>query len=235
MTNPPSLDAGRAANQVGDAQVKEFARQLLQEERAHYQVGLGHTLWSRAVAWLFKWFGRPLMATFYTADNDCISCNLCAEACPVGAIQMKPAVRVTTRAHPAENLQSIQVPRWKLSCESCNRCINICPVSAINTSLARIVIAAALVAVSIWALFFAWGALLSGLPPAATGFPGNGPLFTLIKIVLVIAGHWIGAALMGPVTRWAEKIPPLRRLMLTCFNKHYNRYTAEGFKARQHV
>ena len=34
---------------------------------------------------------------------------------------------------------------------------------------------------------------------------------------------------------YGRKKSPLRRLMLTCFNKCYNRYTAEGFKARQHV
>jgi len=40
---------------------------------------------------------------------------------------------------------------------------------------------------------------------------------------------------MTPASRMAEKSPPLRRLMLTCFNKPYNRYTAEGFNARQHM
>ncbi|MFO7731614.1 MAG: EFR1 family ferrodoxin [Spirochaetia bacterium] len=239
MTNPPSQESGRKENPTGDAQVREFVRQLLQEDRAHYHVGLGHTLWSRAVAWLFKWIGRPLMATFYTSDNDCTSCNLCAEACPVGAIRMKPAVRTAAGAHARTNsgkkLLQRKVPRWQLSCESCNRCINICPVSAINTSITRIGMAIVLASGSIWVLFFSWDALLSGLSSGATGFPGSGLLFTLVKIGLVIGGQWIGAALMGLVTPWAEKIPPLRRLMLTCFNKRFNHYTAEGFKARQHV
>jgi hypothetical protein len=57
----------------------------------------------------------------------------------------------------------------------------------------------------------------------------------LVKIALGIAGYWIGVSLMTPVCCMAEKSPPLRRLMLTCFNKRYNRYTAEGFKARRHV
>lgn len=108
-------------------------------------------------------------------------------------------------------------------------------MSAINTSIARIVMAVMLVGLSVWAVFFAGGALLSALPSAATAFPGHSLLFVLVKIAVGFAGYWIGAALMEPVSRMAEKIPPLRRLMLTCFNKRYNRYTEEGFKARQHV
>ncbi|MFW6362161.1 MAG: hypothetical protein ACOC2R_10460 [Spirochaetota bacterium] len=40
---------------------------------------------------------------------------------------------------------------------------------------------------------------------------------------------------MEPLTGLLEKSPPLRRLMRHSFNKRFNRYTAEGFNARQHV
>ena len=97
------------------------------------------------------------------------------------------------------------------------------------------VIAVMVVALSIWGLLYAWEALLSGLPTAATAFPGHSLLFALLKIALGYAGYWIGAGLMGPLTDLLEKIPPLRRLMRRSFNKRFNRYTAEGFNPRQHV
>ncbi|MDY6065297.1 MAG: EFR1 family ferrodoxin [Finegoldia sp.] len=51
---------------------------------------------------------------FY-ADESCISCSMCAKACPVANITMKDGK-----------------PQWHNNCEACMACIGICPPKAIQ-------------------------------------------------------------------------------------------------------
>ena len=62
------------------------------------------------------------------ADSSCISCGLCAEKCPAGAI-------------PADTPKSTD----KSKCISCMRCVSICPVHARKVNRLMISAAAALI------------------------------------------------------------------------------------------
>ncbi|MDD3267846.1 MAG: EFR1 family ferrodoxin [Syntrophomonadaceae bacterium] len=61
--------------------------------------------------------GRFFLAKTFFASKRCNGCRICAEHCPVGAIQI-----IDER------------PYWSFHCESCMRCMNICPLQAIETS-----------------------------------------------------------------------------------------------------
>ncbi len=235
MTNPPSVDKARTENTVGDTQVREFARLLLNGERSYYHTGLLNTIWSNTVALIFKLFGRRMMATFFFADQDCISCSMCAEVCPVGAIEMKPApTNLNTTQRPDKSNPKL-LPYWRTSCESCNRCINICPVNAINTSIVRIINSYLLIGLAIWGFLEAWSFAAVKLPAELSLLPGMGIVQTLIKSGLIFCAIRVGTELNGPLARLLERIPGVRRLMAITFNKGFNRYTADNFNPRQHV
>ncbi len=62
--------------------------------------------------------GRFFLAKLCFANNDCNSCGICADNCPVGAIEMKG------KKNPW--------PYWKYNCETCMRCMAFCPKGAVE-------------------------------------------------------------------------------------------------------
>ena len=77
------------------------------------KVGLAHTMSVAPVTWLFDtFFIKP--KKFYVT-NDCISCGICAKACPLNNITMVDGK-----------------PVWGNDCIHCSACINRCPKIAIE-------------------------------------------------------------------------------------------------------
>jgi len=70
---------------------------------------------------LYVFMGRFYLAKTLYASYTCNACALCAETCPVQAIEMKDGR-----------------PYWKVTCESCMRCMNICPRKSIQSWITRI-------------------------------------------------------------------------------------------------
>lgn len=69
------------------------------------------------VSFAYYFFGRYILAKTFISTQQCNSCKICEQQCPVGAIQM-----IKGR------------PFWGFSCESCMRCMNNCPEKAIQTA-----------------------------------------------------------------------------------------------------
>lgn len=67
-----------------------------------------------AVNVLFRSVGRKKLMDWYRVYDSCDGCELCADACPTGCIEMKEGK-----------------PVWTGSCEQCMRCVIICPQEAI--------------------------------------------------------------------------------------------------------
>ncbi|MBI9039092.1 MAG: EFR1 family ferrodoxin [Bacteroidales bacterium] len=84
---------------------------------------------------LYYFIGRFVLAKTFIANNDCTSCDLCANNCPTNSIEMYNGK-----------------PFWKFTCESCMRCMNNCPKRAIQT--------AHLYSFFIWYIF---GGLVTGI------------------------------------------------------------------------
>jgi ferredoxin len=68
------------------------------------------------IAVLYYFIGRFALGKTFIANQDCNSCELCADSCPTNSIEM----------HKGK-------PFWKFTCESCMRCMNNCPKRAIQT------------------------------------------------------------------------------------------------------
>ncbi len=68
----------------------------------------------------FLFLGRMALGKLFFANNDCNSCGVCADNCPVSAIRM------WGRKRP--------LPYWTWHCESCMRCMSYCPEKAIEAS-----------------------------------------------------------------------------------------------------
>jgi len=95
-----------------------FAEKLFNEKhsyKAFYSLPFDILIFPIAV--LYYFIGRFALAKTFIANNDCNSCDLCANSCPTNSIEM----------HRGK-------PFWKFSCESCMRCMNNCPKRAIQTA-----------------------------------------------------------------------------------------------------
>ncbi|MFC2124179.1 EFR1 family ferrodoxin [Bacteroidota bacterium] len=71
------------------------------------------------VSFLYLIIGRFGLAKLYFTNEKCDGCKICAESCPVGAIELWGMKK--------------DKPYWTYNCESCMRCMNLCPRKAIET------------------------------------------------------------------------------------------------------
>lgn len=166
---------------------------------------------------LFNLVGRRFLGKLYVADNDCTSCGLCSQSCPVKAISMGKGKGAR--------------PYWKINCESCNRCINTCPTGAINSSLSRGILLLLVIFLSCLFLARAYGTFISPLYAAAASALG-----LLLDIAgysaAIILGHIIPFAIIDPlILRPLMLLKPFRRLIQKSFTKKFPRYTYKGYKA----
>lgn len=61
-------------------------------------------------------YGRFILSKTFISTQDCNTCGLCVDSCPVNAISFKD-----------------NRPFWSFKCESCMHCMNHCPTRAIET------------------------------------------------------------------------------------------------------
>lgn len=100
-------------NKTADERILKIAKSILVKESNNRESSRFDQLLT-SVAYPFYLRGRKTKKFF--ADDRCISCNLCENICPVGAIKMND-----------------DKPQWVLNqCAHCLACIHRCPVEAIQ-------------------------------------------------------------------------------------------------------
>jgi len=209
---PPTGIQADAMLAHGDLQAKAFGLALARGEKPFVRRGIVTKTLMRLVSFVFRLFLRRGLARLYVADSSCTSCGLCARSCPVGAIAMRRGK-----------------PEWSLSCAICNRCINVCPSSSIQTSMARLILVAALnLAAMLAALPLATAFVRGGLPR----LPGAAESIAIALCDLIFFAAFT-ALQLGPfdaVIRALERWPRSKKLFEASHTKGYARYLAPGFK-----
>ncbi|RGT75033.1 4Fe-4S dicluster domain-containing protein [Ruminococcus sp. AF18-22] len=93
-------------------------------EKVIQQIAAGEALEEEKEGLLGAFLSGPVNAVFYPAvvhakkfwaDDQCIGCRRCADACPLNNITMEE-----------------QRPQWHAMCTHCMACITVCPVKAIE-------------------------------------------------------------------------------------------------------
>ncbi len=105
----PSLDTQKKKLMLAES----ILYKIIQGTQKHY-----HSNWliRRLTPAVHAQYERARTTAPFTANGSCIHCGLCAEDCPVHAIEMKDGK-----------------PFWKVpKCDNCLRCLHRCPVEAIN-------------------------------------------------------------------------------------------------------
>lgn len=213
-TNPCSKEDTEAIFLLGEAEVRQFTEDFIQEKRSLYRCGQFNKIWSNIISALFGMIGRRALGKFYIADENCTGCAVCAKMCPVKTIKMDH--------HKPQNR-----PYWGINCEDCNRCINICPERAIQVSVPLLILQFVInTGIIIWAIW----AILAYMP---LWFHTDKIFLIGAEIILIIIAtlliHWVSFVPIDALFRILLKIPGVRRFFSMSYTKKFRRYKAPGF------
>ncbi len=157
------------------------------------------------ISLLYLAIGRFFLAKTFFASRRCNGCRICAEHCPVGAIQI-----IADR------------PYWSFYCESCMRCMNICPLQAIETSHSMAALMIAITGSIPVSIYFQRFLADHGLKISETAFYSvehiTSWLLSLVIIYVVYALFW--ALLRNP---WVNRF-----FVYTSLTYYWARYKAPG-------
>lgn len=208
-TNPCSKEDAAVIVPLGEAEVKQFTEDFINEKRELYRCGLVNKSWSYLVAELFGIVGRRAMGKFYIADNNCTGCGICAKQCPVKTIRM-------------DNHKPKSRPYWGISCEDCNRCINICPEKAIQVSVPFLIL---LLGINISLTLFANRAIAicTALMIHVDKTPQVG-IEILLKIVSTLLLLWVTFVPIAALLHKLLRIPGVRKFFSLSYTKNFRRY-----------
>ena len=186
-------------------QAEHFVEQLLSGRTAFvsasnlYEAVNGLLL--APVSLLYLLLGRIMLAKLFHANTRCNGCHLCADACPIGAIEMRDGR-----------------PFWLTHCESCMRCMGYCTKQSVEASHSFLLLVTLLnlVPVVLWFHFFGFSAL--------TGHPlWDVPLVLLVLMLLPAYPLMLGAyrAFQWVLRfRWANRL--FTRTTLTHYYRRYH-------------
>ncbi|MFA6507250.1 MAG: EFR1 family ferrodoxin [Treponemataceae bacterium] len=210
VTNPPTEKQCAAIRQINDPTVAKFVKKLIDHmKNSGPKPMLKRSKKIRvpfaAIAFLFRWFGRPTLARTYVSDDSCTGCGLCARNCPARAIKLR-------RGRPS----------WNLRCVACNRCINICPSKSILTSSVALALHL-LFAIFTFALALSLPLPRELLTPARAG----------IRILLLIAFFIVQIGPLSFLLRFLARNEKSHSLFEASFTKKFRRYKAEELKTRE--
>jgi len=115
--NPPSKEEAQLIINEGVIKTSKIAGDILDGVTLHHKFNYPESIGKFRFYkdyYLFKWLGVSSLWRYFTTDDTCDACSLCAEICPTESIQMVDGK-----------------PQWQKSCEQCMRCVNYCPKQAI--------------------------------------------------------------------------------------------------------
>ncbi len=106
-----------------------FVSQIAEEKRIWFTLNNLYELVSGlALSWLsflYLTMGHFFLAKIFFVNEECNSCGLCVQNCPLEAVSLKGKKKI---------------PYWNYKCESCMRCMGYCPYEAIESSHSWMVI-----------------------------------------------------------------------------------------------
>ena len=102
-----------AINEVADREIDAVCRSIADRETARRMKGQVPGCF---IPIANAYYDNMRKTSFFTVEDTCMGCGLCAKRCPVGAIQMVDGK-----------------PMWAApKCEKCLRCLHYCPKFAIQ-------------------------------------------------------------------------------------------------------
>jgi ferredoxin len=206
-TNPPDEAACARIRAVNDPLTVGFGKKLIAAaadpaaERPFLRRHLAVRSIMAAIGFMFREFGRRVLAKSYIADASCTGCGLCARVCPARSISLRRGR-----------------PRWAQRCVACNRCINLCPSGSIKTSTAILI---AHMALSI--LIFAF-ALTVPLPRDLVYAARIGARGLILIVLTVLQLGPIASGLLA-----LSRVSALRGFFESSFMAKFRRYRDPGF------
>jgi len=199
----------------GQKKVERFMNRILEGKKSWltldntYEFVFGLAL--SYVSFLYLLIGRFALAKLYFTNENCNGCKICAESCPVGAIELWGRDK--------------NKPYWTYNCESCMRCMNICPHRAIETHHGYF-------AWLIWITTFSLSTyLLIHLKDMIPGMQmiNNAPFDFIVDLLYVYPAIFISYY----VFYFLSRIPFLNKVFTrTAFTHYYGRYSAPGMKKK---
>lgn len=209
-TNPPDEKWCAEIRRINDPEVATFARKLIDAVRSPelkpiLPRGRKVRVPFAAIAFLFRWFARPLLSRTYVSDDTCTGCGLCARNCPARAIKIRRGR-----------------PRWNLRCVSCNRCINICPSKSVLTSSAAL-------ALHLLFSIFSFAAALSLPLPRELLTPARG----LIRVLLLIGFYIVQIGPFSYALRILSRNEAVKKIFEASYTKKFRRYRDKDFRTTE--
>jgi Pyruvate/2-oxoacid:ferredoxin oxidoreductase delta subunit len=160
----------------------------------------------------FLLMGRFFLAKLFFANNNCNSCGICADNCPVHAVKMYGKKKPW--------------PFWSYHCESCMRCMNYCPKRAIEAGHSWAVVLYFLTSSAVFTYLIS---SLAGLVPGIAELKGYW-VENLLYLLYFYPALFISYYLFYLVTR----VPALNAVFTyTTFTHIYRRYHEPETRVRE--
>jgi len=202
--NPPSAEKQTLIYNEAIHKVSILVKSFMNGEQILRPCSPINQFWTGIVGFLFSVFGRRFLGKMYVADEACVRCGKCVQACPVGTLHLT------------------KKPRWNYSCQACQRCINLCPQAAIQTSCFRPLILLGTFVLSYFLVNSAFKtAYLTNLSPKWIPFLFIG-MYPIVELILFY--------LTDVVLFLLELIPGIRKLFSLSYTKSFRRYLEPHFK-----
>ncbi|MDM8538791.1 EFR1 family ferrodoxin [Desulfobacterales bacterium HSG17] len=127
---------------------------------------------------LYLIYGKSSMAKIMFANNNCVSCGMCARFCPNNAIEMK-------------NLFGKKRPFWTCHCENCMRCMGYCNKKAVEAGHSLGVIQYFIVTIPVLAKLIYWLSTSTGFSFEIKNYWAMALLEVFYFLPALFISYWI--------------------------------------------
>ncbi len=146
---------------------------------------LYEAIWSILLFWyipifpiLYLIYGKTSMAKIMFANNNCVSCGMCAKLCPNNGIEMK-------------NFLGKKRPFWTYHCENCMRCMGYCKKKAVEAGHSLGAMQFFLITIPVFANILAWLTVTTGISFEIKNFWLQGLFESLYYLPALFLSYWV--------------------------------------------